>query len=84
MLRDKQVALIGEQTGCPFGGTNRMSILGDKQFVLISGTNWLPLLDDKQDVLIGGQTGCPYWGTNRLPLLEDKQVDLSILENPQM
>ena len=47
---------------CPYWGTNRVPILGDKQGALIGG----------QNVLIGGQTGCPYWGTNRVPLFGDR------------
>ena len=85
LLRDKQVALIGEQTGCPYWrttgcpywGTNRMSLLGGKQVVLFEGqmgclyweSDRMSLLGVKQVALIGWQTGCPYWGINRLPLL---------------
>ena len=84
LLGDKQVALIGGQTGCPCWGTNRLSLLGDKQVALIGGqtgcpywgTNRLPLLGDKQVALIGGQTWCPCCRTNRLPLLGNKQVAL--------
>ncbi len=69
LLVDKQIVLIeGQtgfpylgQTGCPYWGTNRFILLGDKQIALIGGqtgfpyweTNRLPLLGDKQLVLIG-------------------------------
>ncbi len=36
-LGDKQVALIGGQTGCPYWGTNRLPLLGDKQVALFEG-----------------------------------------------
>ncbi len=39
VLRDKQVALIGAQTGCPYWGTNRLPLLRDKQVVLIVNIN---------------------------------------------
>ncbi len=56
-------------------GTNRMSLLGDKQVAHIWGGKQVAgVSGDKQDVLIGGQTGCPYWGTNRISLLGDKQI----------
>ncbi len=55
LQRDKQVVLIGGQTGCPYWGTNKLPLLGDKQVDLIGGqtgchywgTNRLPLLGDK-------------------------------------
>ena len=68
----------------PLLGTNRLSLLGDKQVVLFReqtacpywGTNMLSFLRDKQVALIGGQTTSPYWGTNSLPLLGDKPLGL--------
>ena len=58
LLGDKQVVLIGGQTGCPYWGTNRLPLLGDKQIVLIGeqtgcpywGTIRLPFLGDRQDL----------------------------------
>ena len=65
VLRDKQVDLIGGQTGCPYWGTNRLPLLGDKQVALIGGQtgfpycgiNRFPVLGEKQVARIGGQTG---------------------------
>ena len=66
LLRNKQVALIGGETGCPYRGTNRYNggqtgILGEEQVALTG---------EKQAARIGGQTGCPFGGTNRMFLLE--------------
>ncbi len=76
----------------PLLGTNRLSLLGDKQVVLFReqtacpywGTNMLSFFRDKQVALIGdkpldfigGQTACLYWGINHLALLVDKPLDL--------
>ena len=62
-----KTALIGGQTGCPYLGTNRLSLFGDKHVVLIWGQTGCPYW---------GQTGYPYLGTNRLSLFGDKQVSL--------
>ena len=56
VLRD-----IEGQTGCPYWGTKRMSLLGVKQVALIGGqigcpywgTNMMSLLGDKKVALIG-------------------------------
>ncbi len=37
LLTDKQVALIGGQTGCPYWSTNSLTLLGDKQLDLFEG-----------------------------------------------
>ena len=71
---DKQVTLIGGQTGCPYWGTNRLPLLGDKQDALIGGQlEQIAHIGGQttEVALIGGQTGCPNWGRNRLPLLGD-------------
>ena len=68
MLRDKQDVLTGGQTGCPYWGTDKLPLLGDKQAALTRETNKLPLLGNKQTALTGE--------TNRLPLLGDRQVAL--------
>ena len=57
-FRDKQVALIGGQTGSPYWGTKRLPLLGDKQVALIGGqtgspywgTNREPILREKQGI----------------------------------
>ena len=85
-MGDKQVAVIGGQTGCPYWGTTRLPFLGDKQAALFGGqtgcpywgTNNLSLLGDKQVALIWEQTGCPF-GDNRVALLRHKYVALIML-----
>ena len=59
-MRNKQVAFIGRQTGCPYWGTQRMSLLRDKQLPLL-GTNKLPFLGNKQVALLGWQTNQVQW-----------------------
>ena len=69
ILKDKQVAHIGRQTGRPYWGTNRLPLLGDKQVAHIEGqtgcphwgTNRLPLLRDKHVGLIGDKQIALIW-----------------------
>ena len=77
LLGYKQVALIGGQIWCPYWGTNRLPLLGDRQDVLrlIGGQTGCPYWD-KQVALIGGQIGCPYWGICGLPLLVPVSVTI--------
>ena len=51
--------IIGEQAGCPFGATNRLPFLRDKQAGLIGGKQ-SALFRDKKVALFEGQTDWSY------------------------
>ena len=70
LLGDKQIALIGRQTGSPYWGRNRLPLLGDKQVTLIGGQTGYPYLGNRQLALIEGdkQVACVEGQISGLPV----------------
>ncbi len=63
---EKQVALLGGQTGCLYWGTNRLPLLGDKQVALIGGqqvaTIWILITHNHMLLVFGTLFQPPHRG----------------------